>query len=127
MGPRFPLVASAAFDLALGVAYMQELEKLDRAAEPDSGEQQLAHRLSTYAALALRVNERLRFGQTAYAQPRINRPKDVRVLSESELLVSISDMLALKATFSLGYDSFPPDGRHTLDTVTKTGLQLKLR
>lgn len=127
MGPRFFLVATEPFDLALGVAYMQELEKLDDAPFPDSGEQQLAHRLSSYVAFTLRMNDKVRFGQTVYAQPRITQPSDARVLSESELLFSLTDIVALKATLSIGYDSAPADGRRELDTVTKTGLQLRLK
>lgn len=127
MGPRFFLVASEPLDLALGVAYMQELEKLDTGPYPDSGEQQLAHRLSSYVAFTLRVNDKVRFGQTAYAQPRVAHPSDARLLSESELLFSLSDVVALKATLSIGYDSTPAAGRRELDTVTKTGLQLRLK
>jgi hypothetical protein len=127
MGPRFPIVTTPALELALGTAYMQELERLDRAPEPDSGEQQLAHRLSSYVSASMRVNERLRAAQTAYAQPRIDRPRDIKVLNETEILFSVTDVVMFKLTFSLGYDSDPPDGRHALDTVTKTGLQLRLR
>ncbi len=47
MGFRFFVVATEPFDLALGVAYMQELERLDNGPYHDSGEQQLAHRLSS--------------------------------------------------------------------------------
>jgi uncharacterized protein DUF481 len=126
-GPRFPVVATDAVDLAFGIAYMEELERLDHAPEPDAGQQQLAHRLSTYVAFALRLNERVRAGQTVYAQPRFSQPKDIRVLSETELLVALGTVVSLKATVSLGYDSYPPDGRHALDTVTKMGLQLRLR
>jgi hypothetical protein len=121
------VVTTETFELAIGTAYMQELERLDRALEPDSGEQRLAHRLSSYVTATVRVNERFRVAETAYAQPRIDRPSDVRVLSESELLFSITDVVLLKVSFALGYDSFPPDGRHALDTVTKTGFQLRLR
>jgi hypothetical protein len=127
MGPRFFVIASEPLDLALGVAYMQELERLDDGPYPDSGEQQLAHRLSSYVSLGLRLNDKVRFGETLYAQPRITEPDDIRVLSESELLFSLSDIVALKATLSIGYDSAPADGRRELDTVTKTGLQLRIK
>ena len=127
MGPRFFLVAAESFDLALGLAYMQELERLDDGPYPDSGEQQLAHRLSSYVSLGLRLNDKVRFGETLYAQPRITEPDDIRVLSESELLFSLGDIVALKATLSIGYDSAPADGRRGLDTVTKTGLQVRLK
>jgi hypothetical protein len=127
MGPRFTLLANEAIDLALGVAYMQELERLDNASYPDAGEQDLAHRLSSYVALSLRLNDKLRLGQTVYVQPRFDRPNDFRLLNESELLVSLSTIVALKATLSIGYDAEPADGRRALDTITKTGLQLRLK
>jgi hypothetical protein len=127
MGPRFRLLFREGIELALGAAYMQELQRLDHASEPDAGELESAQRLSTYGALTVQVDERVHVAQTVYAQPRFDRPEDIRVLNESELLVSLGEAAALKASLSLEYDSFPPDGRHTLDTVTKTGLQVRLK
>jgi putative salt-induced outer membrane protein YdiY len=63
--------------------------------------------------------------QSAYAQPRLDRPNDVRVLNETELLVSLGESFTLKLTFALGYDSLPPAGRRGLDTATKTSVGLR--
>jgi hypothetical protein len=127
MGPRFRLSFRGGTELALGAAYMQELQRLDHASEPDAGELQSAQRLSTYGALTVQVDERVRIAQTVYAQPRFDRPEDIRVLNESEVLMSLGEAVALKASLLLEYDAVPPDGRHTLDTVTKTGLQVRLK
>lgn len=124
-GPRFVLASTEVTRLAVGTAYMLELERLGVAPEVDSGEERVSHRLSTYFTLALRLDERLRLAQSAYAQPRLDRPGDVRILNETELLVSLGEAFLLKLTFSLGYDSLPPAGRRGLDTATKTGLELR--
>jgi hypothetical protein len=59
-------------------------------------------------------------------QPRVDHPSDVRLLSETELLVSLSEILQLKLAASVAYDSAPPFGRRALDTATKTSIQLRL-
>lgn len=124
-GVRVPFQPAPELELAAGIAYLWELERLSAGSEADAGAVSAAHRLSSYVTLALRLDERLRLGQSTYAQPRVTQPEDIRLLNETELLVSLNEMLALKLTFSLGYDSRPPIGRRALDTATKTSLQLR--
>lgn len=127
LGPRFLLVTTDTMSLAVGSAYMLEIERLDRAPLPDSGERHLAHRSSSYVAFSLRLNDRLRLGESLYVQPRLDRPLDTRVLNETELGVDLEQRLLLKLTFSLSYDAFPPAGRAGLDTATKTSVQIRFR
>jgi len=124
-GPRFVLASSDATELAVGAAYMLEFERLGVAPEPDSGQKRWAHRLSTYVTWVAHLDDRISVGESAYAQPRLDDPKDIRILNESELLVSLNEVLHIKLTFSLGYDSSPPSGRRGLDTVSKSSLQLR--
>lgn len=127
VGPRFPIVATKMLDVAIGVAYMLEFECLQQGSQSDVDQDQLlSHRLSTYGTVTLRLGDRVRLGETVYSQPRFDRPKDVRVLNETEMLVMITDRLSLKLTFSLAYDSEPPSESRALDTAMKTSLQLRL-
>lgn len=124
-GVRVPFHPAEPLELALGAAYLWELERLSSGPEPDSGAVSVSHRLSSYATLQLRLDEHLQLGQSTYAQPRWDRPDDIRVLNETELLVSLREELRLKLSFALGYDSLPPAGRRKLDTASKTSLQLR--
>lgn len=124
-GPRVTLIATDEFNGAAGLAYMLEYEQLDDGPYADSGDETLDHRLSGYLTGGLQLDDRLHFAQSVYAQPRIDQPDDLRVLGETELAVALDQHFSLKLTFSLAYDSRPPDGRRGLDTGTKTSLQLR--
>jgi hypothetical protein len=103
-GPRAVLWASQRVDVAAGVGYMLEYERLQRDTEIDAGQATLAHRLSSYVVVGLRLGAVLRFAETVYAQPRVDAFEDVRVLSETELLLVVSARLGIKIAFALAYD-----------------------
>lgn len=123
-GPRLLVHEGPRLHLSLGFAYMLELERLAPGAQPDAGEERLSHRLSSYGVLQLRLSDTLRASETVYVQPRLDRPQDMRVLSETELLIAVAEHVALKAAVTLAYDSEPPSGLSALDTSTRLQLHL---
>jgi hypothetical protein len=52
--------------------------------------------------VTLRLDDRLRLAQSLYAQPRIDDPRDIRLLDETELLLSLDQRFMLELTFSMG-------------------------
>jgi len=122
-GPRVTLVGTEKLDLALAAAYMFEYQHVRVTGELDDGESELVHRLSTYVVLTVRATSILKFSETFYVQPRFDDAGDLRMLSETEMLVSITDHLALKSALFVAYDSSPPLSIRKLDTGLKTTLQ----
>jgi hypothetical protein len=122
-GPRLTLIGSENLDLAVAAAYMLEYQHIRATGQADDGNDELAHRLSSYVVLTVRASSILKLGETFYVQPRFDDASDLRLLSETELLVAITDHLALKSALYVAYDSSPPLGIHHLDTGLKTTLQ----
>ena len=123
-GPRVELVDRARVDVAVAAAYMLEVERYSEGMFADSGDHARAHRLSTYAVVAVALAERLKLGETIYVQPALTDPADVKLLSESELLVTVSARLGFKTTFRLAYDSRPPETVSRHETALKSAIQV---
>lgn len=123
-GPRMLLSDRGKLEVALGVAYMLELERLRDDMEPDAGQSDLQHRASSYAAIRYEIDDRLQAVQTAYAQPRLTDATDIRLLSESQLVVKIAPTLAFTTSFIIAYDSAPPDAIETLDSALKSSITI---
>jgi hypothetical protein len=122
LGPRVAIVDRGKLELAIGVAYMLEYEELRNDMEPDAGETDLQHRASSYLSLRYAIDERLQVVETAYAQPRLTDASDVRLLSESQLVVKVSKTLALTTSFMIAYDSAPPNAIEKRDTALKSSI-----
>ncbi len=119
-GPKYELLRRQDANLGLGVAYMLEYEELDNDGnERDAGDDHLDHRLSSYLSGRLAPTERVELFQTFYAQPRFDRPSDIRLLSQSEASVKASETIAITTSLNIAYDSRPPD------TIKKTDITLK--
>jgi putative salt-induced outer membrane protein YdiY len=125
-GPRFLVVTTESVLVAFGTGYMLEHERLDiPASDPHPGST-LAHRSTNYVALTIELRDRLRFGNTLYAQPRLDRPSDLRVLDELELRFDLDEHVALTTSFSARFDSDPPSQVEELDVALKNGVELTL-
>jgi len=69
--------------------------------------------------------------KTLYAQPRFDRPSDIRVLDELELRFDLDERIALTTSFWSRFDSDPPsevakaghraEERHRADVLTTRG------
>lgn len=122
-GPRLTIIGSDHLDLAVAAAYMLEYQHVRATGQPDDGHEELTHRLSNYVVLTVRASSIFKLGETFYVQPRCDDAHDLRLLSETELLVAVTDHLALKSALFVAYDSSPPLGIRNLDTGLKTTLQ----
>lgn len=113
-GPRLQLVDADKLQVGVGVGYMLEYERLQGSwkidDEADVGERDvLGHRISSYLTGSYELEEsRLQLVQTLYAQPLLTSPGDVRLLSESLLVVKVTQSISLSTSFTLALDSRPP-------------------
>lgn len=123
-GVRVRVVAGKHIDVALGVAYMLEYEHLAVSLYPDSNEQRIKQRLSTYCVATIKPSPRLALSQTVYAQPRWDDFHDVKMLSDSQLAVAIWRHLSIKFDVALTLDTSPPYGVYPLDSELKSTLSL---
>jgi len=123
-GPRFVLVDGEQVQLAFGTGYMLEHERLDIPESDPHPRTTLAHRSTNYLSLTIELPERLRLGNTVYAQPRFDKPSDIRVLDELELRFDLDELLAFTTSLSLRFDSDPPSEVDKLDLALKNGIEL---
>ena len=79
-------------------------------------------RSSTFLTLRVISGEGFVVTSTTYLQPAVQALRDVRVLENLRLASSITERVALTVSFNLRYDSRPPDGVASVDTVLRTGM-----
>jgi len=125
-GPRFTLYGTEDLGLVLGAAAMLEYEQLRHDGEPDAGARWMDLRVSSYALVRVKLMENVSLLETVYAQPRVARPSDIRLLNETALAVTPNAHLTLSVGFTLTYDAAPPATVAPLDTQLRTTLGLKL-
>jgi putative salt-induced outer membrane protein YdiY len=126
-GVRLTVLQKKELGLAFGVAYMLEYEELnDAEGAVDAGETYTNHRLSTYALVAVGINEHVTLVNTVYFQPRFDAfADDFRVLDETQLQVKLTDHFSLKVSFVLAHDSDPPDLVEGTDTSMQTAVAVR--
>ena len=122
-GPALQLLDTKAVALLAGAAYLYEYERLDRRPGTiDAGARSTAHRTSAYLTGHEDVSAGAAIVETAYVQPRLDDPGDVRVLGELAVQSKLSPHLALKDSFTVAYDRTPPDGVKRYDTALEVSL-----
>ena len=105
-GPRFALLpAKSPHRLFVGTLYMYEYneEKEDEAIVLRSD-----HRLSAYLAFRIKLGEKASLVSTSYYQPVLDDFADLRLSSQSSLLLPITSKLKFTTVFSILYDSRAP-------------------
>jgi hypothetical protein len=126
-GPAVRLVRRARGSVVAGLAYLLEYERLDaRAGVADPGATSLAHRASAYLTGSVHLDARLTATATAYAQPRVDAPGDLRLLTEATLTSKLSSRLSLTNRLTVARDASPPDGIEATDTALKLELGVAL-
>lgn len=123
-GARFALVQAERTEVFVGAGYMLEQETLDLPANLPDARSSEHHRSTNY--LTVRYNsedERLRLVQTLYAQPRLDRPEDFRLLSETSFEIQLFRQLALAISLNVAHDSEPPTGVKETDVVLSNSLR----
>jgi putative salt-induced outer membrane protein YdiY len=73
-------------------------------------------------ALAVRLDDGLRFTSTTYVQPRFDAPEDYRLLDESAFEANLGKRLTAKVSIVVRYDSEPPTGVHPTDVDVRNSL-----
>jgi hypothetical protein len=125
-GPALQIVDTRPIAVLTGVAYILEYEHLDdRAGASDAGARTTAHRASAYVTGRQNVGDvgdGVTIVETLYAQPRIDEPRDVRLLGELAVVSKLSSRVALKNSFNLAYDHTPPEGVERTDTALELAV-----
>ncbi len=125
-GPKVTLVTGKSYALDLGVSYMLEYERLQKGAFSDSGATDLAHRNSTYLTGYYQADDHFQITESVYLQPRLTGASDVRLLSESQITFKITRRLSYTTSFTIAYDSRPPDTIKKLDTALISSITFQL-
>ena len=126
IGARAVIISDTSSSLNFGTAYMYEYEDLDLPANAIHTYETFHHRWSNYISYSRKVSKSSRISLVVYAQPRLDKFNDIRILSENHIGVHLSDKLILSLNASIRYDSRPPDGIKDIDTNTKVGLTINL-
>ena len=129
-GPRFVLVNLARVQSWAATAAMAEYEVNDTVPGDPHPARVLAPRWSSYWTLQLTTpgeGAGMLARNTIYAQPRFDRPADVRVLENLQLEVSARPWLALGASLLVQWDSMPPQAVQRLDLTLGSYLRVRLR
>ncbi len=123
-GLRFTVYEAERLNLFAGTTYLFEHEILSDV-EGSPGGADTYHRSSDYFGLNARLDDRVVASLVSYFQPRFDRPKDFRILSEGVISVTLTKRLAASVSGSLWYDNEPPFGVKTYDVEIKNSLSLK--
>lgn len=105
--------------LSLGLAHMQEREKIE---EQDA---EWNERASLFLNLALRPRSGVTLSGLGFFQPLWRDPADWRALADFELEVELGSRLALVSGLALEGNSRPAAGVEKVDWETSTGLRFK--
>lgn len=124
-GPRATLLASGAWDAALGSAVMVEHEELDLPPGAVHPRETDAIRWSSYVTARGAAGERLAAVATLYAQPRLSDFGDLRVLGDARVSVQLAGALSLQTAGVIRWDGRPPDGTDELDVTLRTGVGIE--
>lgn len=125
-GPRVTLWSTDTAGLVFGAAMMLEHERLRRNEEPDAGQTATDLRLSSYLLGRVNLMENIDLIETFYAQPRVTRPSDIRLLNETLFTLKPNERVTVGIGFTLIYDSAPPAAVPPLDTQLRTTVGLRL-
>jgi hypothetical protein len=122
-GPALQILDDKAIALLAGAAYLYEYERLDtRPGAIDAGLRATAHRGSVYLTGHEEPGAGVLIVETVYAQPRLDRPGDLRVLGELSVQSKLASRVALKDSFTVAYDRTPPDGVQRYDTQLEVAV-----
>ena len=126
IGARYGFYTDKDTDVFAGTTYMLEHETIEALPDGTGGEKNVWNRNSTYFGINSKLTTLVDGSSTTYIQPRFDRPKDFRVLSEGALSVQITKILSAKVSGTFWYDSEPPIGVRPFDLEVKNSLSVKL-
>jgi len=121
-GLRFKLFDDQTSVLWFGSAYMLEYERYSAPRRVIDKKKILANRWSNYISYNLSVQKDVSVSSVIYFQPRFDKWKDIRILTENSLLVNLSSNFTLSVDFDIRYDHYTPAGIKEIDTNSKVGF-----
>ncbi|MDB4943848.1 MAG: putative outer membrane protein [Labilithrix sp.] len=123
-GLRFNWIREKDFELFHGNTIL--LEQQSVTAQDDYPSSNAVYvRLSNYLGVNANLWDIGTLTTVTYIQPRFLKPKDFRLLSETNITFSITKRLAAKFSFNVTYDREPPAGVLPLDLEVKNSLAVK--
>jgi hypothetical protein len=125
-GPRFALYETPYFALFFGIAYMFERDVIDAAPGSPDEPVLLANRISNYLTAHATLSDGIDAVTTTYAQPRVDDPSDIRILSESGFVFKVTKRLSTSISFTAHYDTNHPTGVLPTDAELKNAIALTL-
>jgi putative salt-induced outer membrane protein YdiY len=125
-GVRFSLISDSVRSFVFGSSYMFEYEKLDLSKEAVHQQVSKNNRWSNYISYSSSITNNSRISVVVYAQPRFDKFDDIRILSENNISIKLTEKLEVALQFSLRYDSQPPDGVKDFDSNIKLGFTINL-
>jgi len=105
------------FHLGLGTFY--EYEQLRKSVVSDKS---YLWRVNTYMTADYLLSEHAKLHETVYLQPAWKAMRDLRILNDTSLKVSLTEHVALSLTLEVGYDSRPPVGTVKTNISYQTGV-----
>lgn len=103
-GLRFALTKNDNQKAYLGLSYMYEYNE-----ETDPRLFLRDHRLSSYLSFRLQPSDNLTIASTSYFQPLVTNFSDLRLSSQTSLIINLTKRLRYKSTFNITYDSQVPE------------------
>jgi hypothetical protein len=102
-GLRLTLLKKEKQDAHLGLSYMYEYNE-----ENDPEREFRDHRMSSYLSFSFKVFPNAKISNTTYYQPVLNEFTDLRLSSQTALLINFTSKLLFTSTFNITYDSRVP-------------------
>jgi len=103
-GPRFKIIDTDIFRAYAASLYMYEYqESVDKTIIEHN------HRTSSYLSMTLELSK-FEISNTTYYQPNMQELKDYRILSQTDLLIKLTEDLKFKTGFNYRYDTRPFPG-----------------
>jgi putative salt-induced outer membrane protein YdiY len=125
-GARLRVATAKHLDIIYGSSMMVEFENLDESrvsVHPATSE---VVRWSNYVSFRWEINKRSVLSSTVYAQPRVDRFSDVRLLHDAAFEVGITEAVSLRVALRQRFDNGPPDNLKKHDLFVENGIRVRL-
>jgi hypothetical protein len=123
-GLRFNVIRERTFEHFYGTTILLEQQVISTTSQYP-GRSELYARSSSYVGVNMAISDFGELDSVTYLQPRLNRPKDLRVIHETIVTFTITKRLAAKVGASVIYEREPPAGVLPADFELKNTLAVK--
>lgn len=119
IGPRLRIYENENFGLYLAPLVMYEQEKLN----DENQTQTNKIKGDLYISTTYSLDKQISFSHTTYYQPDLNKINQFRLASDTGLEVKFNTSFSFIVTYSLAYDTHPPDDIPNLFYTLKNGIK----